>query len=89
MDKEINVILMSKGYGKATKEVRDYISNLQQRVEQLENIIKDFENWLEEKGNIDYDGSVRTLHEQVALSIAHDYLELLLEDNLNKGSEES
>ena len=57
MNKKLNFRIMPQGYGKTSKEVRDYINNLQQENERL----KDNIEWWKDRffGQQEYDDSHR------------------------------
>jgi hypothetical protein len=53
MNNEIDFIIMPKGYGKASKEIRDYITNLQRENERLkmynDMLRKDIDSFLKDR----------------------------------------
>lgn len=60
----------------ATQELTEYA----EENERLNNIINELERWLKEHSIIDYNCSDVIIHEQLALNVAFNYLQILKEN---------
>ena len=59
--------------------IETYISIMEEKIDRLNNIINELEQWLKEHSIIDYNCSDVILHEQMALNTAFEYLQILKE----------
>lgn len=70
---------------KAEKILLDYITNLQEENERLNNIITELDTFLKNKiDNFDKDVKDTILHEQMTIKVIYDYLQIVKGDSSNE-----